>query len=1200
MPGTAIGNTLSTIVINVLSSCVYEGKQKIVDTVKLNKLKKEIDEWIEDYCQKNDGSVLTSSAFQNYVYYQNPILKIYNYVNESDIQKPLENIFIGNLISDCKESVLSSGRTFSVEDNSTVRDFFVKVLYKYKEFLSNNLDMADKYGLYVTGQIIKSESDGIIKEVQKVEDITKKLCDMLSQEDISENRTINIYFSLCNFLWQGHIEEVCSILHLIKSRNQELDIAIKMNLTMISDCQFEKIYSLEALGDIKCESIKKDIIRKLILLNIENTDLLENLLLMTDDSILRQIIGDIKKGNFSNFYTQEVEIQYGAEVKSISKKEYYDTEPWLVERIIFMYLYKQNNYGIYISMKELIKENKNVLEELFIWEKQELEYIDDYTQDGNTDNLKKLCVELKGNMSRYLRIKLEYKKIFYFVLIRSAVLTDDAEVDNIIEKLPDVLKADIDIQEIIFLLQIKRGIAIQHDIVSFCQVTRRYMLLYDFLIQWVNTPEKIILFFEDYKYLLSEHLILFLMYIQMVRIAKGTDCSKNICMSYQDKYGNYLEYLLEMFRDSKEKSILDTIAMKRKDGSLLCLNNQTEEFLAEIFIQNDMYDEAMEIIRKYETLKKMSPRKLRMKAAILLAKENVLEALNTFLDIFEVYRDDPYVINNILSISLQNKRVVPENIMFYAQKSNNVDTLNLVAMVYERESEFELSRKFMTMALLRSDKNNIDAFGKYWGVSVSQGDNTIVEIKSVDKDTAVFLKEIDTESTMIYCIYRDKVLPEEPYEWESAIHIYKEYAIKLGLFRKKVGECIEIGQSKYEITEIMPIDCFLVRKCVTRMIECGLAKSFYIDQNLDKVQNQNKFIEWIQENIKPQKEFDWLEYYKDFSQMPTTLYSLYKCTKLTYEQFVLAMLKEKSVVIRNMLKEDSEKESRGYVLSFSAMIILYKLGVSTKKLNENGVVIPASILQFSKDEAKTIVDTNARDMVASMGVYEGKLFVNETFEEEKQYWMEESVKIKDYAEELTSLDNYADVNCEEFSNHNLKDLFGICDYDAMAISKKQKKDIIVGEATLIIISQVKGIGIYTVDIVNFLINIKEQVKNIIRYMKQMLELRLMVIINKRTVDYISEYYLTAGEKEQEEILIDWDEFLAGVELVGKEYKSIFTQISTDIMRSKFSESETYESDVWKIFARYVFHYNGFFFRYGFNENGEFEIRTYKRVEDAEE
>ena len=112
-----------------------------------------------------------------------------------------------------------------------------------------------------------------------------------------------------------------------------------------------------------------------------------------------------------------------------------------------------------------------------------------------------------------------------------------------------------------------------------------------------------------------------------------------------------------MFQESKEKSILDKIAMKRKDGSLLYLNNQAEEILVEVFIQNDMYDDAMEIIRKYETLKKMSPRKLRMKAAILLAKENVLEALNTFLDIFDIYRDDPYVINNILSISLQNKRV---------------------------------------------------------------------------------------------------------------------------------------------------------------------------------------------------------------------------------------------------------------------------------------------------------------------------------------------------------------------------------------------------------------------------------------------------------------------------------------------------------------------------------------------------------------
>lgn len=1199
MMGTAILDTLSTIVINVLSNCVYEGKQKAVDDVKLNMLKKEIDEWIDKYCLNNDGSILTSSAFQNYIHYQNPILKIYNYVTDSDIQRPIENIFIANLVNDCKESVSSSGRIFSVEDNSTVRDFFMKILNKYKEFLASNLNIADKYGLYVTGQIIKGDSEEIIKEVQSVGNITQKLYNMLSQnEDISEDKEINIYFSLCNFLWKGNIEEVCSILPLIEAKNQELDTAIKMNLKIISDFELDKKYLLDALDEVRCEAIRKDIIRKIIFLNIENVDTLEKLLFKTDDLYLKQIIGDVKKGDYSNIYTQEVKMQFGTQIKSISISEHYDTEQWLVKRIIFMYLYKQHSYGIYLSMEELIKEEKNILEELFIWEKQELEYINEYSENGNTNNLKKMCADLKRKSNQFLRLRIEYKKLYYFILIRSAVLSDDADVENIIEKLPDSLKGDVDIQEMIFLLQIKRGGAIQQDIVEFCQKTRRYMLLYDYLIQWVNTPEKIILFFEDYKYLLAEHIVLFLMYVQMVRIVKGSECSKIVCESYQDKYGDYLDYLLEKYISNKEKSILDTIVMKRKNGSLLYLNNQSEEVLIEAFMQNGMYDDALEVIKKYEILKKMSPKKMRIKAAILLAKENVLEALNTFLDIFEEYKDDPYVITNILYISLQNKRTVPENVMFYAQKSNNVKVLTLVAMVYERESDLELSRKFLTMALLRSDISNIEVFGNYWVLNARQNDNTIVKIKNVDKDAVVFLKEINSGSLMVYCIYNDKVLPEEPYEWESAIHIYKETAIKLGMFRKKVGDSVEIAQSEYVITEIMPIDCFLVRKCIKKMMDCGVAKGFCADENVDK--NHNQLIEWIQENITPQEEFDWLEYYKDFSQMPTTFYSLYKHTKLTYEQFVLAMFKEKSVVIRNMLKENKEKEDNGYVLSFPTMILLYKIGVPFKTLNENGVVIPASIVQFSKDEAKTIVDTNARDVVASMGVYEGKLFMNETSEEEKQYWMEESVKIKDYAEELISVDNYEDVNFEEFSNHNLRELFGICDYDAMAISKKQKKEVIACEATLIIISQAKNLGIQVVDVLNFLINIKEPVKNIIRYMKQMLELRLMVIVSKRVVDYIAEYFLTVGEKEQEEILIDWNEFLASVESVGKEYKSIFTQISTEILRNKFSESETYDSEVWKLFAEYIFHYNGFFFRRGFNENGEFEIRTYKRMDNVEE
>ena len=48
----------------------------------------------------------------------------------------------------------------------------MKILNKYKEFLSNSLDMADKYGVYVTGQTIRSESEGVIKEVRIVGELS--------------------------------------------------------------------------------------------------------------------------------------------------------------------------------------------------------------------------------------------------------------------------------------------------------------------------------------------------------------------------------------------------------------------------------------------------------------------------------------------------------------------------------------------------------------------------------------------------------------------------------------------------------------------------------------------------------------------------------------------------------------------------------------------------------------------------------------------------------------------------------------------------------------------------------------------------------------------------------------------------------------------------------------------------------------------
>ena len=38
---------------------------------------------------------------------------------------------------------------------------------------------------------------------------------------------------------------------------------------------------------------------------------------------------------------------------------------------------------------------------------------------------------------------------------------------------------------------------------------------------------------------------------------------------------------------------------------------------------------------------------------------------------------------------------------------------------------------------------------------------------------------------LIYCIYEENILPDVPYIWQGATHIYRDQAITIGLLRKK-------------------------------------------------------------------------------------------------------------------------------------------------------------------------------------------------------------------------------------------------------------------------------------------------------------------------------------------------------------------------------------------------------------------------------
>ena len=91
-----------------------------------------------------------------------------------------------------------------------------------------------------------------------------------------------------------------------------------------------------------------------------------------------------------------------------------------------------------------------------------------------------------------------------------------------------------------------------------------------------------------------------------------------------------------------------------------------------------------------------------------------------------------------------------------------------------------------------------------------------------------------------------------------------------------------------------------------------------------------------------------------------------------------------------------------YVISFSALVALYKAGYPADKIGEaGGSIMESALVQANSDVAEVIKEYN-RNTVASLGVIDGKLFINQVDEAGKDYWLKEAGGFKKYCEDIPS------------------------------------------------------------------------------------------------------------------------------------------------------------------------------------------------------
>ena len=97
-----IVTAVSDIVIGLITESVSDGKMTIKENIKFWSFKKKIKKWLREFIKKNDGTILTSGKFEDFLKYYKLIEKIYEHLLQSNGDITTKEELINGLVGQLK------------------------------------------------------------------------------------------------------------------------------------------------------------------------------------------------------------------------------------------------------------------------------------------------------------------------------------------------------------------------------------------------------------------------------------------------------------------------------------------------------------------------------------------------------------------------------------------------------------------------------------------------------------------------------------------------------------------------------------------------------------------------------------------------------------------------------------------------------------------------------------------------------------------------------------------------------------------------------------------------------------------------------------------------------------------------------------------------------------------------------------------
>lgn len=1172
------GSVIVPILINLFSSDLYSGKQNIIrkiqNHIKKSKIKTRLEKWCSSYLYEHDGTILSEGRFLDYIKYYKPIQDLYSFaVNPNPSES--DDAYVLNLVKKTKDTI-SKGLDVSAERE--VKQFYKSLLSEISEIIQSELTGETKVLLRAVKQ---SKNDRINQNDQTKTIIINNGAALLSETD-----SLELFKLLNSKFWDGNFDELNAYVSALEGKSADLVIWIKLTLSMFLNNP-PYLINFSEYTNISCAEIRDDIVKKHFIISYFENDY-KNFSAIPYSMGLKHLIDEVINDNLSYIYTQTKEKKNNKTYVGIKLNESIHDEKWVAKRILLIHMNSFTYAGVSNSMRSLLEGETDFFTDLLCFRRR--------VSEAHTYNDTTLLQEYETFISH----KQLYKKLipsmaatFYSADILYTLRFGNKELlSGILESIPPQICNHENVADNIYSARIELGLADYNEIDNRCNAIGKYWLYHQLLCSL--SDDEVIKFLDSRQQALIDPLV-FCDYVRALHHAGEFEKRDSYLAKYGCDFENISEYWFLRINLLQNIEDVNSYEQKWKAGELMNYSPMTDAVAAEVFYKWQKYQTCIEAVESCKEKEISDDEIIQYKISSLFRLGRKIDAFSELSKQFDNGVKNEYVLNNLMALSLELNRSLPQGLLENAKNFYNYKTLILSANLYEREGMKEEARELYRKALLASDGKDSYINMKYWDFLSRNHFDLDRSIDCVDVETAITLKNCNDSSMRCICVSESKFVTADSFVWNGILHISYDKAVHDDLLRKAKGDKVTFDDSVYIIDDIMTIEGFYQRCCLGELVRSGSVIALSGPISDDPEKKIKTLIDWLNANIGEDLNNNYIEEYLDFTKYPISFYMMSRKSPVTYAQFIKFLYENKTIVVREALNQgasDENNSSVGYVLSYPAMVLMHLLGISPDVLSQNNVYVPKSAYVVTQNENEESRNNNNRDNVSFLGKTNGKIYYSELEETDKLSRMRFSSDIQRYCQSIPCIDNFKSISNEFVSEENIISLCGVVDYDAISICKTEGFMLVSVEKFTTELAILSGIEVPCINIYNFVKKLGYNIPDRLSILRKMVDYRMINILDDSLLHEINNCEV------DERILDPWKEYLCSIDESQGIYREYMKYELTSMLQNNQDMLTLQQSQYIREFISLVLKLNSLKIHLKVNQNGEFEIEVIPDTDDG--